>query len=129
MNTPVTLLLIVSVQVAVLPATTGVAHVVLADGRSVRAAAGEHPDLYWGLRGGAGGLGVVTSLEFRLYPLAEVLAGLVIFPGDQSAAVLRRFRDFVQDAPDEFCGMAVLISPASSMNRVTRPCLRATQAR
>jgi FAD/FMN-containing dehydrogenase len=86
------------------------AHVVLADGRSVRVTAEEHPDLYWGLRGGAGGLGVVTSLEFRLHPLVQVLAGLVIFPGDQSAAVLRRFRDFVQDAPDEFCGMAVLTS-------------------
>ena len=86
------------------------AHVVLADGRSVRVTAEEHPDLYWGLRGGAGRLGVVTSLEFRLHPLVQVLAGLVIFPGDQSAAVLRRFRDFVQDAPDEFCGMAVLTS-------------------
>ena len=86
------------------------AHVVLADGRSVRVDAGEHPDLYWGLRGGAGGLGVVTSLEFRLYPLAQVLAGLVVFPGDQSVAVLRRLRDFALEAPDEFCGMAVLTS-------------------
>ena len=86
------------------------ANVVLADGRSVRVAAGEHPDLYWGLRGGAGGLGVVTSLEFRLYPLAQVLAGLVVFPGDQSAAVLRRFRDVAHDAPDEFCGLVVMTS-------------------
>jgi hypothetical protein len=86
------------------------AHVVLADGRSVRVAAGEHPDLYWGLRGGAGGLGVVTSLEFRLYPLAQVLAGLVVFPADQSVPVLRRLRDLALEAPDEFCGMAVLTS-------------------
>jgi FAD binding domain len=86
------------------------AHVVLADGRSVRVAVGEHPDLYWGLRGGAGGLGVVTSLEFRLYPLAQVLAGLVVFPADQSMAVLRRFRDLALEAPDEFCGMVVLTS-------------------
>jgi hypothetical protein len=86
------------------------AHVVLADGRSVRVAAGEHPDLYWGLRGGAGGLGVVTSLELRLYPLAQVLAGLVVFPADQSSAVLRRFRDLALEVPDEFCGMVVLTS-------------------
>ncbi len=86
------------------------ANVVLADGRSVRVAAAEHPDLYWGLRGGAGGLGVVTGLEFRLYPLAQVLAGLVVFPGDQSAAVLRRFRDVAHDAPDEFCGLVVMTS-------------------
>lgn len=86
------------------------AQVVLADGRSVRVDAAEHPDLYWGLRGGAGGLGVVTQLELRLHPLSQVYSGLVVFPGDQSATVLRRFRDFVQDAPDEFCGMTVMTS-------------------
>lgn len=86
------------------------AHVVLADGCSMRVTAGEHPDLFWALRGGAGGLGVVTQLELRLHPLSGVYAGLVVFPGDQSATVLRRFRDFVQDAPDEFCGMTVMTS-------------------
>jgi FAD/FMN-containing dehydrogenase len=86
------------------------AHVVLADGRSVSATPAEHPDLYWALRGGAGGLGVVTDLELRLHPLSQVYAGLVVFPGDQAAALLRRFRDFVEDAPDEFCGMIVMTS-------------------
>ena len=86
------------------------AQIVLADGRSVRVAADEHPDLYWGLRGGAGGLGVVTSLDLRLYPLTEVLAGLVVFPLDQATTVLRRFREYAQDAPEEFCGMVVMTS-------------------
>jgi FAD/FMN-containing dehydrogenase len=86
------------------------AHVVLADGRSVRVDAGEHSDLYWGLRGGAGALGVVTSLEFRLYPLTQVLAGLIVFAADQAPALLRRFRDVALEAPDEFCGMVVLTS-------------------
>jgi FAD/FMN-containing dehydrogenase len=86
------------------------AHVVLADGRSLRVTAGENPDLFWGLRGGAGGLGVVTRFELRLHPLSEVYAGLVVFPGERSATVLRRFRDFARDAPDEFCGMAVMTS-------------------
>jgi hypothetical protein len=84
------------------------AGVVLADGRFVRVSANEHPDILWGLRGAAGGLGVVTSLEFRLHPLRDVLAGLVIHPAADTAAVLRGFRDVVAHAPDEFCGMAVI---------------------
>jgi FAD/FMN-containing dehydrogenase len=86
------------------------ADLVLADGRSVRAAAGEYPELYWALRGGAGGFGVVTRFDFRLHPLSQVLAGLVVFPGEEAALVLRRFRDVVQDAPDELCGVLVLTS-------------------
>jgi len=84
--------------------------IVLADGRSVRVTATEHPDLFWALRGGAGGIGVVTHFEMRLYPLSQVYAGLVVFPGDQSGAVLKGFRDFVLEAPDEFCGLAVMTS-------------------
>jgi FAD/FMN-containing dehydrogenase len=84
------------------------AGVVLGDGRFVRASPGEHPDLFWGLRGGAGGLGVVTSLEYRLHPLRSVLAGLVIHPSDQAHSALRAFRDFAAVAPDEFCGLAVI---------------------
>ena len=84
------------------------ANVVLADGRCVRASAAENADLFWGLRGGAGGLGVVTSFDFRLHPLREVLAGLVIHPASEARAVLRAFRDFAAGAADEFCGLAVL---------------------
>jgi FAD/FMN-containing dehydrogenase len=84
------------------------AGVVLADGRFVFASAEEHPDLYWGLRGGAGGLGVVTSFEFQLHPVREVLAGLVIHSADHGLEALRAFRDFALNAPDEFCGLAVV---------------------
>jgi hypothetical protein len=84
------------------------AGVVLADGRFVRASADEHADLYWGLRGGAGGLGVVTSFEFQLHPLRQVLAGLVVRPASEARATLGVFRDFAATAPDEFCGMTVL---------------------
>jgi FAD/FMN-containing dehydrogenase len=84
------------------------AGVVLADGRFVRVSAQEHADLYWGLRGGAGGLGVVTSFDFQLHPLREVLAGLIVHPAENAGGVLRAFRDFASDAPDEFCGLAVI---------------------
>ena len=84
------------------------ARVVLADGRFVRASADEHPELYWGLRGGAGGLGVVTSFEFQLHPLREVLAGLIVHSAEHALDALRTFRDFAAAAPDEFCGMAVI---------------------
>ncbi len=84
------------------------AGVVLADSRIVRASAEEHPDLFWALRGGAAGLGVVTSLEFGLHPLSQVLAGLVIRPAAAAAQVLREFREFTAQAADEFCSMTVL---------------------
>ncbi len=84
------------------------AGVVLADGRFVRASLLEHADLFWGLRGGAGGLGVVTSFDFQLHPLREVLAGLIIHPAEHAAEALRAFRDFAAAAPDEFCGLAVI---------------------
>jgi FAD/FMN-containing dehydrogenase len=84
------------------------AGVVLSDGRFIRASPTEHSDLYWGLRGGAGGLGVVTSFDFQLHPLREVLAGLIIHPAEGAAEALRAFRDFAAAAPDEFCGIAVI---------------------
>jgi FAD/FMN-containing dehydrogenase len=84
------------------------AGVVLADGRFVRASPQEHADLYWGLRGGAGGFGVVTSFDFQLHPLREVLAGLIVHPAKHATEALRAFRDFAADAPDEFCGLAVI---------------------
>jgi len=84
------------------------AGVVLADGRFVRASAEGNAELFYGLRGGAGGFGVVTSFEFRLHPLRQVLAGVVIRPPSEAREALRIFRDFALGAPDEFCGMTVL---------------------
>lgn len=84
------------------------ASVVLADGRFVRASADEHTDLFWGLRGGGGGLGVVTGFEFALHPVRQVYAGVVVRPAEEAARTLRTFRDFTMEAPDAFCGMVVL---------------------
>ena len=78
------------------------AEVVLADGRRVRASAGEHPDLHWALRGGGGNFGVVTSFELRLHELGpEVFALNVAYPIEDAARVLAGWRDAVADAPDE----------------------------
>lgn len=85
------------------------AGVVLADGRFVRASEEEHEELFWALRGGAGGLGVVTSLEFKLHPQRMVLAGLMVYPAEQAPGALRAFRDFAGQAPEDFCGLVVLI--------------------
>jgi FAD/FMN-containing dehydrogenase len=78
------------------------AQVVTADGKIVLARAEQNPDLFWGIRGGGGNFGVVTSFEFQLHPVGpEVLAGLIVFPFDQAKAVLRQYRDFVETMPDE----------------------------
>jgi FAD/FMN-containing dehydrogenase len=78
------------------------AEVVTADGRCVRASADENPDLYWALRGGGGNFGVVTSFEFRLHPVGpQVLAGQLVHPFEDAGRILRLYRDFMDDAPDD----------------------------
>ena len=78
------------------------AELVTADGARVRASATENPELLWALRGGGGNFGVVTALEFTLHPVGpEVLAGLVVYPEERGAELLRAFRDLMRDAPDE----------------------------
>ena len=75
--------------------------VVTADGRLVRVDADHEPELFWALRGGGGSFGVVTALEFRLYPVAEVYAGWLIFPVERAAEVLHAWREWVETVPDE----------------------------
>jgi FAD/FMN-containing dehydrogenase len=81
---------------------------VLADGRSVRASPEDDADLFYALRGGGGGFGVVTSFEFRLHPVTQVLAGLVIRPASEARAALQIYAQYAAQAPEEFCGMAIL---------------------
>ena len=77
------------------------ADVVLADGRCVVASADQHADLFWALRGGAGGFGVVTRFAFRLHAIGEVLAGAVFHPIEAAPALLRAFRAFTPMAPEQ----------------------------
>jgi hypothetical protein len=86
------------------------ADVVTADGELRKASATEHPDLYWALRGGGGNFGVVTSLEYRLHPVGQVLGGLVLHPLDQATDMLRFYRDFCATLPDEAEAYAALVT-------------------
>jgi FAD/FMN-containing dehydrogenase len=77
--------------------------VVTADGRAVRASEHENGDLFWALRGGGGNFGVVTSMELRLHAVGpDVLAGQIIYPFERAGGMLRFFRQFMADAPDDF---------------------------
>ena len=65
----------------------------------------ENADLFWGTRGGGGNFGVVTEFEFELHPIGPtVLGGMLMYPAPMAGAVLRHFRDFIAEAPDEVCG-------------------------
>jgi FAD/FMN-containing dehydrogenase len=85
------------------------ADVVTADGQTVRASETENPELLWGLRGGGGNFGVVTEFEFRLHPVSQVLGGLLAWPAEAAGDVLRFWRDWVTDTPDELCTMAAFL--------------------
>jgi len=74
---------------------------VLADGSHVRADREQNTDLFWALRGGGGSFGVVTALEFQLYPIESAYAGMLIWDRNDAEKVLRRWAEWAPDAPDE----------------------------
>ena len=78
------------------------ADIVTADGEFVRASDAENPDLFWGIRGGGGNFGIVTSFDFRLNALGPmVLAGPVAWPMERSPEVMRFYREWIKDVPNE----------------------------
>jgi FAD/FMN-containing dehydrogenase len=110
------------------------AEIVTADGDLRTVDADHDPDLFWAIRGGGGNFGVVTGLEFRLYPLATVYAGSATFPVDRAADVLAAYRDFAM--PDELTANVALTAeavsirgmyagPADDARRALAPLLRA----
>jgi len=91
------------------------AELVSADGRLLNVAADENEDLLWGLRGGGGNFGVVTSFTYRVHPVKQVLAGILKYAPTQLGQVLRLFRDYSSTAPDEvsmIAGILPLAEPA-----------------
>jgi FAD/FMN-containing dehydrogenase len=77
------------------------ADVVTADGRLLTVSDSENRDLFWGIRGGSGNFGVVTSLEFRLHEVGPVFGGALFYPAAQAREVLHFWREFAADSPDE----------------------------
>lgn len=96
------------------------AEVVTASGETLTASATEHPDLFWALRGGGGNFGVVTRLEFRLYPVVQVHAGMSWYPADRAPDVLARYRDWAGTEPDEL-NSAVTLQQVPAVPAVPEP--------
>jgi FAD/FMN-containing dehydrogenase len=89
--------------------------IVTADGAVRRASATENTDLFWGIRGGGGNFGVVTSFEFRLHPVRTLYGGMLVYPGPRAPEVLRRYRDVAMSAPDELTVFAALMTAPDGM--------------
>jgi FAD/FMN-containing dehydrogenase len=87
--------------------------VVTADGALRQASADENPDLFWGVRGGGGNFGVVTSFEFQLHPMQRsVLAGPIFYPIERARDVLTLYGDVAPDAPDDIQIDLLMVRPA-----------------
>jgi FAD/FMN-containing dehydrogenase len=87
------------------------AQVVCADGEVRWASEDSNPDLFWALRGGGGNFGVVTSFSFKLHPVGPTVAfAAVFYPLEEVGQVLRKWRDYVSDAPDEVTSVCVTIT-------------------
>jgi FAD/FMN-containing dehydrogenase len=95
--------------------------IVTADGQLRNASASENPDLFWAVRGGGGNFGIVTSFEYQLHPVGQMLAGIVFFPFDQAGAVLRFYRDLMATAPDELMAYAVLLTSPEGVRMLALP--------
>jgi hypothetical protein len=84
--------------------------VVTAEGEILTADADTNADLFWGLRGGGGNFGIVTSFLYRAHPVSRILGGMVVHARGQAPAVLRYYRDFMAYAPEELTAYASLIT-------------------
>ena len=85
--------------------------VVTADGRLLTADMSENADLFWGVRGGGGNFGIVTSFEFELHPVGPlILGGLIAHKAEDGRAFLRFYRDYLKRIPEELTTIAVFLT-------------------
>ena len=92
------------------------AEVVTASGDVVTASEDQHPDLFWGIRGGGGNFGIVTEFEFQLHPVGPVLSAQLRFRAQDAMAVVRSYRDFMAAAPPEYCALLGMASGRGTGN-------------
>ncbi len=85
------------------------AEIVTAGGRLLTANEEENSDLFWGLRGGGGNFGIVTSFEYRLHRVGPELAGMIVYPAERASELLRFYRDFIATVPDELTSMFLFL--------------------
>lgn len=98
---------------------TGV-DIVTADGQLRHASADENPDLYWGVRGGGGNFGVVTSFEFALHPMQRtVIGGEAVFPIERTKDVLKLYAEMSAGAPDDLYVDYIMLAPPDGNNSVS----------
>lgn len=89
---------------------------VTADGEPIRITPADEPDLFWGMCGAGANFAIATSFEFALHPVGpEVLAGMVIHPGDDAAGVIRHWRDYMDHAPDAVGSMLLVMRAAAPL--------------
>ena len=82
---------------------------VTADGRAARVDAENEPELFWALRGGNGNFGLVTAIEFAVYPVESLYAGVMFFPFEQAGEVLHAWTELLPTLPDELMTWAKLL--------------------
>ena len=85
------------------------AELVTADGQLLQVNDQNHADLFWGLRGGGGNFGIVTSLEFDLYPVKEIFGGFVVYPLAQGKQVLSAYAEWTKTVPDTLTSAVRLV--------------------
>ena len=84
--------------------------VITPEGSIVRASQSENPELFWALRGGGGSFGIVVGMEIELYPVSTVYGGNLIYPVAAAGQVLRRFRTWITEMPEEMTASVVLMN-------------------
>ncbi|WP_114748056.1 FAD-binding oxidoreductase [Pleomorphovibrio marinus] len=91
------------------------AEIVTAEGKILKASPEENPDLFWAIRGGGGNFGIVTSFEFQLHTVGTIIGGMVLHPMEKIEEVLKFFRTFTQNAPDELTAYAFTMTSPEGM--------------